>query len=149
MTSRIISGTISVDSLLAFSFGLMFVIVILIFSVAVPSPTVFTTFVFRVVLSLAAAGIGAVLPGLLEVTVPGIRAGGAMALAAVVFFMNPPALIHDTVESKAKSALENAYARINRGNVELARDFLEQAKLMTPEPIDLSYRNHPQTSSRV
>lgn len=139
MSPQLVRGSISIDSLLAFTFGVVFVICLLVFAVAMPNPTVFTAFVFRVVLSLAAAGVGAVLPGLLEVTLPGVRAGGALALAAVVYFMNPPALIHDTVESKTRSALEGAYVRINRGNIELARDFLEKAKLMTPEPIDIPF----------
>jgi hypothetical protein len=139
MSTQMVQGSISIDSLLAFSFGVIFVICLLIFAVAIPNPTDFTAFVFRVVLSLAAAGVGAVLPGLLEVTLPGVRAGGAMALAAVVYFMNPPALIHDTIESKTKSALDGAYARIARGNIELGRDFIERAKLMTPEPIDIPF----------
>lgn len=139
MNAHFIDGSISIDKLLAFVFGLVFVIVLLVFAVAIPTPTVFTAFVFRVVLSIAAAGVGAVLPGLLEVTLPGIRAGGALALAAVVYFMNPPALLHDTIESKTRSVLESAYAQINRGNIELARDFLEEAKLMKPEPIDIPF----------
>jgi len=139
MSNGFVQGSISIDTLLAFIFGCLFVIILLIFAVAIPNPTEFTAFVFRVVLSLAAAGVGAVLPGLLEVKLPGIRAGGALALAAVVYFMNPPAIIHDTLESKTKSALENAYAMINRGNIELARDSLEQAKLMKPEPIDIPF----------
>lgn len=139
MGRQLVQGSISVDSLLAFSFGVVFVICLLVFAVAIPNPTDFTAFVFRVVLSLAAAGVGAVLPGLLEVTLPGVRAGGALALAAVVYFMNPPGLIHDTIESKTRSALDDAYVRITRGNLELARDYLEKAKLMTPEPIDIPF----------
>lgn len=148
MTARpLVHGSISIDKLLAFAFGLLFVVVLLVFAVAVPTPTAFTAFVFRVVLSLAAAGVGAVLPGLLELTLPGIRAGGALALAAVVYFMNPPALIHDTVESKSKAALERAYSAINRGNVELARDYLEQSKLLKPEPIDIPFLLASSTSA--
>ena len=40
------------------------------------------------------AGVGAVIPGLISVTVSGvIRAGGAIALFVIVFWFNPPKLI--------------------------------------------------------
>lgn len=53
-------------------------------------------FIFRVVLALAGAGFGAVLPGSIELegTGPGwvVRAGGALAVAVLVYLINPPAL---------------------------------------------------------
>ncbi len=135
----VVDGTITIDKLLAYVFGFVFVIVLLVFAVAIPNPTAFTLFVFRVVLALAAAGIGAVLPGLLEVRLPAVRAVGALALAAVVYFLNPPSLIHDTLETKAKSFLNDAYAVINRSDMLLAQDYLEKAKILEPEPIDIPF----------
>ena len=82
------------QKLTAFGFGLLFVILLLIFVLAVPDPTQTQWFVFRVVLALAAAGIGAVIPGLLVVHVSTfIRAGGAIALFVIVYNLNPPQLI--------------------------------------------------------
>jgi hypothetical protein len=123
-----IEVSISVEKFLAFCFGVIFAIILVIVAIAIPNPTNFTLFVFRVILALVAAGIGAVLPGLMEINLPGVRAGGALALAAVVYFVNPPALIRDSTEQKARTALDQAYAAINHGNMELARDHLEKTR---------------------
>jgi len=80
--------------ILAFSFGVVFVTVLLVLSVAIQNPTATTFFIFRTVLALAAAGVGAVIPGLLVVHVSKlVRAGGALALFVLVFLVNPPALV--------------------------------------------------------
>jgi hypothetical protein len=60
----------------------------------VPQPTAPQWFVFRVILALAAAGIGAVVPGFISVNVkPYVRAGGAIALFVVIYLLNPPSLV--------------------------------------------------------
>ena len=57
-------------------------------------PTQLAIFIYRVVLALVAAGIGAVIPGMIDVNVqPVIRAGGAIALFVIVFRFNPPNLV--------------------------------------------------------
>ncbi|WP_342148507.1 hypothetical protein [Methylorubrum sp. SB2] len=134
-----VSGTIEIDKLLAFVFGCVFVLLMLVLALVVPNPTEFTLFVFRVVLALAAAGIGAVLPGLFEVKLPLVRAGGALALAAVVYFVNPPTLLRDSLEQKARASLNDAYSYISRGNIELARDYIEKSKILDPEPADVPF----------
>jgi len=79
---------------LAFGFGVVFVTALLVLAVALPNPTATTFFIFRVVLALSAAGVGAVFPGLLVVNVTKfIRAGGALGLFVLVYLMNPPALV--------------------------------------------------------
>jgi hypothetical protein len=103
-----ISGQITVDQLLAFGFGCVFVTALLVLAVAIPNPTNFTLFIFRVVLALAAAGVGAVLPGLLQIDLPAVRAGGALALAAMVYLINPPALITESVQQKVERELHRA-----------------------------------------
>jgi hypothetical protein len=82
-----------IDKILAFVFGTIFCTVLLVLAVVEPHPDTFPRFVFRVVLSLAAAGIGAVIPGLLEIRLPYVRAGGAIGVAIIVYFFNPPALM--------------------------------------------------------
>jgi hypothetical protein len=85
---------LSTDKILAFTFGVVFVIVMLYIALGVPNPTDTQWFVFRVVLALAAAGVGAVLPGLLNVQAgPYVRTGGALALFVVVYWFNPPKLV--------------------------------------------------------
>ncbi|WP_269713956.1 DUF4019 domain-containing protein [Caulobacter sp. NIBR2454] len=83
----------NVDKMLAFGFGVVFVSVILLIAVLQPNPSQFSYTIFRIVIALAAAGVGAVLPGFLEVTFRGwLRAGGALALFAVVYFVAPAGL---------------------------------------------------------
>jgi hypothetical protein len=92
-------------------------VILLFIAVAIPEPTAFQGFVFRVVLSIAAAGVGAALPGFLDVNLPlwkkaSIRATGALALFVIVFNINPPKLIS---EANAKSAVStNAPVTIKR-----------------------------------
>jgi len=82
------------QKLVAFVFGVVFLIALLTLAVAFPDPTSFQYTVFRIILSLAAAGIGALLPGVLDVN-PGkwIRAGGALAVFVIVYFYSPAALV--------------------------------------------------------
>jgi hypothetical protein len=82
------------DKVAAFSFGVVFIVVMLVISLRVPTPSETQWFVFRVVLAAAAAGVGAVIPGLLVVRVHRyIRAGGALALFLLVYWFNPPKLV--------------------------------------------------------
>src|SRR5207245_382374 len=82
------------EKIAAFAFGVVFVVVMLYIALFLPNPTPTQWFTFRVVLALAAAGVGALLPGLISVTAPPyIRAGGALALFVLVFWFNPPKLV--------------------------------------------------------
>jgi hypothetical protein len=82
------------QKLAAVGCGVLFASVMLIIAIAVPNPTTTQWFIFRVVLALAAAGIGAVLPGLIVVNVSKfVRAGGAIALFVLVYLSNPPQLV--------------------------------------------------------
>lgn len=81
----------------AFVFGLIFVICLLVLAVKFPKPTPFQYSVFRITLSLAAAGVAAMIPGFINLefsTTIGlvVRAGGALAVFAIVFFFNPAQL---------------------------------------------------------
>ena len=84
-----IEGHINVNVLLSFVFGVIFVVTMLVFAVLVPNPSVFSQWVFITVLALSAAGVGSVVPGMLNIDVPYVKAGGALALFAVVFLMQP------------------------------------------------------------
>jgi hypothetical protein len=82
------------EKIAAFAFGVVFIVVMIYIALYVPNPTPTQWFVFRVVLALAAAGVGALLPGLLRVEAPPyVRAGGALALFVVVYWFNPPKLV--------------------------------------------------------
>lgn len=77
-----------------FVFGIIFLTAILVLVVLIPTPSTAQFFTFRLTMALAAAGIGALLPGFLNLEMPlpvrgAIRAGGALALFASVWFVNP------------------------------------------------------------
>ncbi|HID7984313.1 hypothetical protein [Pseudomonas sp. NFR16] len=85
---------IMVDKILAFFFGAIFLTAILVIALFVPSPTDFQYNVFRTTLALAGAGIGAVIPGFMEIRFQKwLRAGGALAVFAVLYFFSPANLV--------------------------------------------------------
>jgi hypothetical protein len=87
---RIVSGQISIHTLLSFGFGLAMIAALLVLAIAVPNPEPAQLKIFMVVLALAAGGIGAVLPGFIEVQHKGLlRAGGAIGLSVLVLFFQP------------------------------------------------------------
>lgn len=78
----------------AFGFGVVFVSILLILAISFSNPTPFQYLVFKTVLSLAAAGIAAMIPGFLQVNIATwLRAGGALAVFVVVYFYNPAQLL--------------------------------------------------------
>lgn len=84
----------NIEKSLVFAFGVVFLSAILVLVVLIPTPTSPQFFAFRLTLALSAAGVGALLPGFLRLDIPlpirgGIRAGGALALFASVWFVNP------------------------------------------------------------
>ena len=97
MAKGLVSGHLDVNVLLAFIFGIIFISVMLFFAVKFQNPSRFSQWVFIIVTSLAGAGIGAVIPGILKVDLPYAKAGGALAIFVMVL-LNKPAL----VESVAK-----------------------------------------------
>ena len=80
--------------LFAFAFGVIFIAFLLIAVIFIPNPTPAQETIFRIVMALAAAGVGAMIPGVLDLkmtfwTQLVIRAGGALAIFVIVFFYNP------------------------------------------------------------
>ncbi len=80
--------------ILAFAFGVVFVAALLAFIVAVPNPTIEQFEVVRIILALAAGGVAALIPGFLNLQLGTgadltLRAGGALAVFAVVYFYSP------------------------------------------------------------
>lgn len=80
------------EKIAVFAFGVTFVSILLVLVLFFPTLTPEAYTIFRIVIALAAAGIGAVIPGVLDVRMKGLlRAGGAMALFVIVYFFSPPA----------------------------------------------------------
>lgn len=103
-----------VEKIAVFAFGVIFLTAILVLVVLIPTPTTVQFFAFRLTMALSAAGIGALLPGFLNLDVPlpvkgGVRAGGALALFASVWFVNPA-----TLGIEVKPPVEDATIVINK-----------------------------------
>ncbi len=79
-------------------FGVIFISVLLFISIKKGGFAPQQFFVIRVVLAISAAAISAILPGYISLPssaqIP-ISAGGAMALFAVIYFLNPPNLMEN------------------------------------------------------
>lgn len=87
-----------------FSFGVVFVIVLVLVALTLPSPTEFQQLIFRIVLALAAAGIGALIPGLLTIRIKNLlRAGGALGVFVVVYFFNPATYVVQSTSNPTDS----------------------------------------------
>jgi PAN domain len=87
------------ERLAVFIFGVVFVSTLLVLAVALPNPTQWQYQIFRFVLALAAAGVAAFIPGSLEISVSNwLKAGGALAVFALVVFKSPAALVAAPVE---------------------------------------------------
>lgn len=85
------------EKITAFIFGTVFVVTILVVALLVPNPTTFQLFVFRVILSLAAGGVAVMIPGLINIEMGSIiRAGGALAVFAIIYFLNPAQFVAST-----------------------------------------------------
>jgi hypothetical protein len=127
------------DKLLAFIFGVVFISVLLVIAIFIPNPSGFSYTVFRIVLALAAAGVGAVIPGFLNVEYRNIvRAGGAIALFVIVYFFPPvppgempgPAAPPDRAPppvETARSAAEEWLAVLDSGNFPAAYAAMSEA----------------------
>jgi hypothetical protein len=94
---------------LAFAFGVTFVSILLLLAVALPHPTSAQYTTFRIVLALAAAGVASVIPGFIQVQVSkAVRAGGALAVFAVVFFFSPAKLVANPPDDVVETTVRNA-----------------------------------------
>ncbi|MEP7144912.1 MAG: hypothetical protein ABI707_18650 [Ferruginibacter sp.] len=72
--------------------GLGLLVAIIFLVVFIPCPSQSQYLVFRIILAFAAAGLAAVIPGVLNVNLKnGITASGAIAVAVIVYFFNPAA----------------------------------------------------------
>ena len=116
-----------IEAYLAFAFGVVFVAAILILAVVFPNPTSTQHEIFRIVIALAAGGVGAVIHGLLNLQMNlalssnqklALRAGGALAVFVIVYFYSPAQVvasssITQTVNGKCGTNATNISGSIN------------------------------------
>lgn len=109
------------EKITAVVLGVVFVSVLLGFAWLIPAPTDSQYATFKTVLALAAAGIGAILPGLIHIELPlpkGIlRASGAVVLFVLVFFFTPasPASSQATTTGDIQQTIEGGTGVIHTG----------------------------------
>jgi len=99
--------------IVAFVFGVAFIVTMLVLAIFFPRPEPFQYTVFRVTLSLAAGGVAAMIPGFINLTInPSaalvIRAGGALAVFLVVYFRSPAGLVAERPQSEILKARREA-----------------------------------------
>ena len=76
------------------SIGVVLILVPLVFIVMFATSVGPASVAFlRIAAALGGALIGVSLPGILDIQLPGVRAGGALAIFVTIFFMNPPEIV--------------------------------------------------------
>jgi len=92
-------------SISIFAFGVVFVGAILAIAIFIPNPTPTQYETFRIILALSAAAVATLLTGFIEVDIPGyVKAGGALAVFAVVYFFVPAAIKPPSAAPPQKSS---------------------------------------------
>ncbi|MET3838207.1 tetratricopeptide repeat protein [Bradyrhizobium sp. OAE829] len=97
---------LSLETLLAFGFGVVFCGILAYAGLRIEPITDPGQFFFlRVLAAISAAGVAAVIPGMLNIEIGqgklfALRGAGALGVFAVVFLVNPPELLRKADESK-------------------------------------------------
>ena len=85
-----VTGEIDIKTLIAFAFGSIFIISILVFTAVVKNPSPTEIWTYRIILALAAAGVAAVLPGFIDIKYKGfVQAGGAIGVFVLILLAFP------------------------------------------------------------
>jgi hypothetical protein len=85
-----VTGEIDVKTLIAFVFGAIFIITILVFTAVVKDPSPTEVWTYRIILALAAAGVAAILPGFIDIKYKGfVQAGGAIGVFVLILLAFP------------------------------------------------------------
>lgn len=117
-----------------FAFGLVFVATLMAIAIRFPEPTPFQYTVFRIVLALAAAGIAALIPGLLQVAIgEWLKGGGALAIFAIVYFYSPAAMVGQVSHKKRGSVVELVDARLDAKDSAYTEQVEEGRRVIRPK----------------
>lgn len=125
-----IKGRVDINVLLAFVFGVIFVTAILTLVIKVPDLDDFQRWVFVIIIALACAGVAAVIPGILDIKIPYIRAGGALAVFVLILLNKPgvvmTAIKAGTTEKSATPAITEFLAKVDNRELEAAWNLLDE-----------------------
>lgn len=124
-------STHRLETLLAFGFGFVFCGVLAyagLRSEPITDPGQF--FLLRVLASISAAGVAAVIPGMLDIQIGqgklfAIRGAGALGVFVLVFAVNPPELVRPASESKRAAMLGNYSQGLYEDANRIADDILK------------------------
>jgi hypothetical protein len=87
-------GALTPEKTALLLFAIFFILLLLLLVLAVPYPTEAQWRVFNLVLALVAAAMATMLPGVLHLQfTPWLKAGGALAVFALVFLVKPAGLV--------------------------------------------------------
>jgi hypothetical protein len=105
------------EKIVAVAFGIGFIVVMLVIAIKFPNPTPYQYTTFRIVLAIACAGFASVIPGVLNVNVGAwLRAGGALAVFAIVYFYSPAGLVTERAASPSPTDPFTIYLVSPSGN---------------------------------
>lgn len=104
----------NIEKLLLFSFGVGFIITILILAIKFPYPTTYQASIFRIILSLSASAFVVFLPGAIEVETKiiknfAVKSAGGFAVFVIVYLLNPATVVSKPVNT-LKPATGLAYS---------------------------------------
>lgn len=120
------------EKILGFSFGVIFVSVLLVLNVLIPDPNQTQYETFKIILALAAAGIGGILTGFIQIKgVFGklaLRAGGALALFLVIYFFSPAMPKPDNSIKQTINGDNGAQINVNNGVITINRSDSSKGK---------------------
>lgn len=110
----------TIQIVIAFTFGVIFFVALIAWSILHPTPFPAQYAVFRTVLALAAAGVAAMVPGFINIeldTTTGllVRAAGALAVFVIVFFFKPASL--ELQPTPAQPAVEDTAGKTTLENI--------------------------------
>src|ERR1039458_3822832 len=83
--------------------GVVLILLPLVFVVAFSELVHVAALYLRIIASLGGALVGASLPGLIQITFPGIRAAGALAVLVLFWQSNPPQALNDRIDEYQRS----------------------------------------------
>lgn len=145
-----ISGRLPIDTLLAFAFGATFLLLTILLEVFLGRAE--TPLTIRVTLALAAAGIGAALPGLLDFQASAgksyaIKGSGALVFFLVVYLVNPLSAQPDAAPVIEDFTVEPS--RIIPGQAVAIAWRARNAEIVRLSPPGREWRNASSVSDRI
>lgn len=145
-------GKLSPQVILAFLFGVIFISIILYVAMNVPESESFKKMVILVILSLAAGGIGGILPGYIVTGAPNklVRAGGALAVFLVVLYFGSR-YIQDPIDPAPYKPSTDPSVVANMFGSYLDTNKYDQAYELTSSSFKAGINKYPftETSKRI